>query len=415
MGGFGKRRRNSLRRRPAQAFLTSTMLELVVVSIAMIVAIWGIANEVSFLATTSNFLEARIVSRAVAGAVTAVSSAPQNGIYCVTLPGLFSYDIAIGTETEEGTKVGPTLREVPDLGTYCPVSELGNEAFELYSEGPYKELFDAASENYGVPLPYLLAIAYLESGINHYAPDYATSGLLSGESLGSGYCGIMAVPCIDENREPEANINAGARELKTKLDYFGGDFQAALGAYSGGTFGMTGGVDIYDFDGDGDLTEWMTGFIDALGGPESWVSNLQDAEFLELPIFTATNEGPVLSAMTFGDGSRYTVEKQNACEVARGTAFARFFESRGLGSARYGFVAVLRTDDRTGAVFYLPVSNIEPAVFHIPRGGKYTLVLKKSLTSLPQGGYKERISFALRRGGLTEAGCSAKTPSICAF
>lgn len=377
------------------AALTGEMISLITVSILLVAAIGGIASEIAFLATTAHFLEAKIIAGAVAGALSSVSSAPQNGVYCVTLPGTFQYKVAFGVGTEKAS-VGPALVDPPELGAYCPVNSPSYSAYEKYLTGPYKQFFDEASEKYDVPLPYILAIAYTESGIEHYDSSNTArdpAGLLSGEWQGSGYCGIMAVSC-DDHRTPESNIDAGVSELRKKLDDFGGDFQAATAAYSGGTAGAVE-------------------FIKALGGAGSWVRNLQSAEFMELEIYEDIN--PLLAHLHFGDGSEYTVEKQNACGVARNTANARFFESMGLGKAKYGFVAVVRETDKSGAISYVPVSTFEPGVFKIPSGGKYTLVMKKSLFKLPHGGYKEAIRFAVREGGLREAGCQAETPAICGF
>jgi|GEM_PF-6690692 len=372
------------------AALTGEMISLITVSILLVAAIGGIASEIAFLATTAHFLEAKIIAGAVAGALSSVSSAPQNGVYCVTLPGTFQYKVAFGIGTEKAS-VGPALVDPPELGPYCPVNSPSYSAYEKYRTGPYKEFFDEASEKYDVPLPYILAIAYTESGIEHYD----TSGNV--KDSGSGYIGIMMVSDDNpENREPEGNINSGVAELRKKLDDFGGDFQAAAAAYSGGTAGAVE-------------------FIKALGGAGSWVRNLQSAEFMELEIYEGPNDFFETGGWTFGDGSIYTVEKQNACGVARNTANARFFESMGLGTAKYGFVAVVRETDKSGALSYVPVATFEPGVFKIPSGGKYTLVMKKSLFRLPHGGYKETIRFAVREGGLREAGCQAETPAICGF
>ncbi len=379
---------HQISKRRKGAALTGEMISLIIVSILLVAAIGGIASEIAFLATTAHFLEAKIIAGAVAGALTSVSSAPQNGVYCITLPGTFQYKVAFGIGTEKAS-VGPALVDPPELGEYCPVTPPSYSAYEKYLTGPYKEFFDSASEKYAVPLPYILAIAYTESGIEHYD----TSGNV--KDSGSGYIGIMMVSDDNpENREPEGNINSGVAELRNKLDYFGGDFQAAAAAYSGGTAGAVE-------------------YIRALGGAGSWVKNLQAAEFMELEIYEDIN--PLLANLHFPDGSEYTVEKQNACGVARNTANARFFESMGLGTAKYGFVAVVRETDKSGAISYVPVTTFEPGVFKIPSGGKYTLVMKKSLFRMPHGGYKEAIRFAVREGGLREAGCQAETPAICGF
>jgi soluble lytic murein transglycosylase-like protein len=362
----------------------SAALGLITTGIALLAIMGIIISEITYLATLAHLLEAKILASTVAAAITAVSSAPQAGLYCVSIPGSFSYDVAVGFQTLAGTG-GPPLRPVPSLA-YCP---LITPSFTSADQIPYIAEFKAAAQKYDVPVAYLLAIGWLESGLRHYQADGVT---LIGNA---NYCGIMAVRCIPEHYDLEANIDAGAAELRRNMDTFGGDFQAALAGYSGGTYGAQL-------------------FIEALGGDAIWVENLGQAETLQLPIYAAINSGP-FAGMTFPDGSAYTVEKQNACEVARGTDNALYFQGLGLGSTKYGFVAALKDDGQSGAASYFPVSDIQSQVFHLPAGDKHTLVVKKTLMPLEGGRVSERISLIIRKGGLEQAGCMEDTPSICLF
>lgn len=396
-------------RRRAQAPTTLQEINPIILAaitlIALFAILWAVLSEVVFLATLAHFLEARVVSNAVAAAITVVSSAPQSGLYCVSLPAGFSYDVAIGTLATDA-RTGPILRNVPEL-SYCAVSEPGFsgydalERFLAEANGAPRtlEYFVTAARDEGVPLQYLLAIAYYESGLRHFADD--------GSVLASatGYLGIMQVK--GEGAESlEANIRLGARELRARLYHFGGDFQAAVAGYSSGEYGA-------------EL------IIAELGGRDYWVENLGHAEFIDPDkLLPETNAQLAAAIGNWRDeegndlGVRYTSETQSACSVARATAAARKFESIGLGEVRYGFVAVLKEDalGLTGATFYMPLADIEPQVFRIPDRGAHTLVFKKALVPAAAPGYfRERIIARMREGGLAAAGCTEDVPSICLF
>ncbi len=381
---------------PSSSTSIGTILGLVIEVIVLIVVMGMVASEVTYLATMAHLQEAKILASTIAGMITAVSAAPQAGLYCVSIPATLGYDVAIGSAKLDNVGSALELRDVPDLSPWCPVSALPYADAEGV---PYIQEFKAAADKYDVPVAALLAVGQLESGLQHYEPDGMTVKVSP-----TGAVGIMQI--LDGPTELAANIDRGAKEFRSKMDYFDGDVQAAFAAYSGGNAGAAEQID--------------------LAGREIWIESILAFSSLRTHLYNDVKTYGSCSCMSadeylagtmppFPGGLTYTAERQNACEVKRGTEYARGFEALGLGSVKYGFVAAIKKEGRSGGVSYMPVSNIDSQVIRVPVGQKYTLLAKKALVPRLSGGYEEKIVLRLRKGGLAQAGCNVDTPSICIY
>jgi hypothetical protein len=382
---------------PTSSASIGSMLGLVIEVVVLLVVMGMVASEVSYMATLAHLQEAKLLASTVAGVITAVSAAPQAGLYCVSIPSSLGYEIVVGTEKIEGGGA-LELKDVPNL-TWCPVADL---TYLQASDVPYFQEFRAAADKYNVPLPALLAIGQAGTGMKH--TDSSGRVIRNGQAVG-----IMQV--IDGPENLQENIEKGAEVFRSSLEYFKGDLQGAFAGYSGGIPGASEQIQFT--------------------GPEAWITNIETFGKVKTSFYNdekkygscaclSMNEyfsraPPEGLGKTLPDGSSYTVEKQNACAVKKGTEYTRFFESLGIGYQKYGFVAAIKREDKTGGVAYMPVSSVESQVLKIPAGQKYTILAKKTLIPRPSGGYDERIVLRMRKGGLAQAGCTEDVPSICLY
>ena len=132
------------------------------------------------------------------------------------------------TETEEESDA--------DFESYeqVTVNEDAEEYVEVLPErddppaGEIDVLIREAAERYGLPWELVSAVCYVESGYDPNAvsgtPDY---GLMQVTQSVMGSYGLTA----DNWMDPAANLDAGCRILREKLDLSGGDAAAALTRY----------------------------------------------------------------------------------------------------------------------------------------------------------------------------------------
>jgi peptidoglycan DL-endopeptidase CwlO len=121
----------------------------------------------------------------------------------------------VANAKSERSVVGSRATASPAAQNLCPVPQR------------YRDAFEAAAGDTDLPLALLVAVAQVESNLNHAARSSAgATGLLQ----------VMpptaAALELDPNR-PETNVLAGARYLKLMLDRFGST-DLALAAYNAG-------------------------------------------------------------------------------------------------------------------------------------------------------------------------------------
>ena len=96
----------------------------------------------------------------------------------------------------------------------------------------FRSAFVRAADEARLPLGLLVAVAYVESGMNQDAvSDKGARGLLQ-------LMPATARELAADPRDPQENVRAGARYLRLMLDRFGGDLDLALAAYNAGPFAV---------------------------------------------------------------------------------------------------------------------------------------------------------------------------------
>lgn len=92
----------------------------------------------------------------------------------------------------------------------------------------FRAAFVRAADSSRLPLGLLVAVAYVESGMNPDAvSDKGAQGLLQLMPATARELGA-------DPRNPRENVRAGARYLRAMLERFGGDLDLALAAYNAG-------------------------------------------------------------------------------------------------------------------------------------------------------------------------------------
>ncbi len=230
----------------------------------------------------------------------------------------FGYDITppgpVNGLNNPGAGSAADLTPVPAIGGCGSIKP----SFTSSSQIPNLALFQQVSQETGVPVIYLLARGWDESGLNHFSTDGVTvKGCTSGTSGCHGYIGIMAVSAsIPGVTDILTNIREGARKLKADIDRVG-SFQGAVMMYSGGPTGgcqhittLLGGTvgGFYEYD----LSKCKK-------PPADWVpqlSTITSRTFRDPKVLIYNQGSPSLDDRQISLYG-YSIEWQNACALFR--------------------------------------------------------------------------------------------------